>query len=457
MNSLEELLKRRLQSAASKKADIGGHNIDTVSIANQEPESSTALLVDKWGMRRGEQLADKKREALLMADCNASMFEVRPTLAANPTCKHRAKWFNELLQSDAYKATHATTACDKGASAIAAMAIADEYLRYLSENPADESTDDIRSDIARNRSVSHALATAESNAKMAIDAAHAMGAGSRDESFNNPIDPTVLAKCFESVQDNIDLQAIFDVAGRYRRYARALQASKAKHGYDDMVGVKVDGEIAHLVASELSKLACEELELDLLRRIVERQAFCREYEGYEKKAQGPIVVVVDESGSMSSNNRIINAKGIALTMAWIARQQNRWCAFVTFTNRKHGRTLVMPPGKWDQGALINWMIEFENGGGTSLRLLMDTLPNQYWAEFGCPKGKTDIIVITDGHVPVEYKFSDSFAKWKVDNSVKCYSIILDRRPGGLASVSDRYWCMQDLDMGNDGIKEIFSI
>ncbi|OWK35232.1 hypothetical protein FRUB_09393 [Fimbriiglobus ruber] len=47
---------------------------------------------------------------------------------------------------------------------------------------------------------------------------------------------------------------------------------KVTHGLDDVVGVEPGGDVGRLLPAELAKLVVPELELDTLRRIVERQA-----------------------------------------------------------------------------------------------------------------------------------------------------------------------------------------
>ena len=65
---------------------------------------------------------------------------------------------------------------------------------------------------------------------------------------------------------------------------------------------------------ELARLTVPELELDALRRIVERQAQCREYHAVEPVGKGPVIIALDESGSMSGE-KIHTAKALALAIA----------------------------------------------------------------------------------------------------------------------------------------------
>src|SRR5438874_7781455 len=130
-------------------------------------------------------------------------------------------------------------------------------------------------------------------------------------------DPRVIAALYRRVRNNPTLRRICELAGRYRRVAQSKQWRKATHGLDDVVGVVLDGDLGRVLPHELAKLAIPEFEDDTLRRLVERQLQCREYHSTEPVAKGPIIVSVDESGSMQGD-KAHTAKALALAMAWIA-------------------------------------------------------------------------------------------------------------------------------------------
>src|SRR5262249_52952845 len=146
-----------------------------------------------------------------------------------------------------------------------------------------------------------------------------MGEGAPGERRN----PKAVAEAYKRVRNNPTLRRIAEFAGRFRRVAQSKQRMKTVHGLDDVVGVEMGGDVARLLSHELAKLGIEELELDTLRRIAERQALCRDYSATEPAGKGPIIITLDESGSMTTT--IDAAKGLALALAWIARQQKRWC------------------------------------------------------------------------------------------------------------------------------------
>jgi uncharacterized protein with von Willebrand factor type A (vWA) domain len=443
--SLSELLAHKL----NRVSDTPAGGVDSEFPVNAAPVSETALVVDEWGMRRGRELSGEYDE-LLMADCHAAMFEPRPEIAENCSDSRKSRWFADLMQDSEYQALHLTTQGDAGLSEITASTLAQAYTEYAKDNP--EEADSVAQDINRASSVRQAMQQCKKDSDSAIEFAVGIG---NEPGVTGQIPSDKLAESFKLTRNHSRLRRIFEAAGRYRRFARAAQKSKVKHGYDDMIGIKLGDSIPDMLASELGRLAVPTLRTELLRRLVERQALCREYQGEEKLGLGPIVVLVDESSSMDGDN-IVQAKAIALTMAWIAKQQRRWVAFASFNSLSHGRTLVMPPSNWDQASLIEWVEAFSRGG-TALTLLLETLPNQYWKEWDTPKGKTDIIVITDGAVDAEPAKVQTFNVWRKAEKAKCYGLILDGTPGGLKGVCDRYWLMDDLSLGQDGVKEVLSI
>jgi uncharacterized protein with von Willebrand factor type A (vWA) domain len=177
------------------------------------------------------------------------------------------------------------------------------------------------------RAVGRALAKATEEVGEMSEAAAALGLGPGSPGSN---DPLAIAELFRRVRGNPALRRICELAGRYRRMAQSRQRQKVTHGVDDMVGVVLDGDVGRLLPHELARLAIPELELDTLRRIVERQAMCRQYQGVEPVAKGPVIVAVDESGSMEGS-KVETAKALALALAWVARHQRRWIALCAYS------------------------------------------------------------------------------------------------------------------------------
>jgi uncharacterized protein with von Willebrand factor type A (vWA) domain len=233
-----------------------------------------------------------------------------------------------------------------------------------------------------------------------------------------------------------------------------MQRAKVQHGYDDMIGTKLDGVIGKLLPSELAALGDSDLEYDAMRRIVESAAQCRDFEGIEGQAKGPIVVIVDESGSMSGEP-VATAKAFALAMYWIARHQNRWCCLMGYSGSAKPNYVVLKPGENKQKELMAWLEHFYSGG-TDLDIPVDVLP-KLWPDLGCPEGKTDIIQITDAACRVPKDIRERFNDWKHETQAKYFCIVLNSDAAEIELVADRIWLQRDIDVESEAVSEVMSM
>lgn len=442
--------------------------------------SQTALVLDDWALRKGrdvlaesemmqkvfdfkddpKKLRGESRKrfndlSLQTADFHAAAFEPEHELAKRCENPRLHQYMQNLMQTPEFKALHSETCLDEAASEFAAAAFAKGWVTLCQQ----EEAEGIKGEMQSLRAVGNALKEAASEVQNLRDMQAALGADG-------------LKSIFKRVKGSESLRRIVELAGRYRRFAQAKQRTKVLHGRDDVVGVMLDGDVGRLLSHELALLDDPDLELDLMRRIVERQAMCREYQGVETKARGPIVVVVDESGSMSGEP-IYTAKAMALALAWVAKSQNRFYCLVGFAGGTEGTYCVAPPNGiprfrdyadgaceaacWMHGeeALMTWLEHFYSGGTTCDVPLVE-LP-RHWEMLGCPRGKTDIICITDAIVSVPGEVQQSFLAWKLEQQVKMISLIINSEPGDLARVSDQVHRVRSLSLDEAGVGEAMSV
>ena len=284
------------------------------------PASPTALKIDEWGLRRGRNLlAESERlqgfglDGFAVADCHAAAFDPEPRLAADCQDPARRAFFAALLSSPEHAALHASTRLDPLSSEIAALHFAEQLAQVSKE--AAGLTDEVSREVAALRAAGRAVAAADAEVHECREAAQAFGMGPGAPGSN---DPKAIAELFRLVRGSSDLARICVLAGRFRRLAQSRQRRKVRHGLDDVVGVELSGELARTLPYELGKLVVPELELDTLRRLAEGQLLSREHHATEPVAKGPILVCVDESGSMYGEP-VHMAKALALALAWIAR------------------------------------------------------------------------------------------------------------------------------------------
>jgi uncharacterized protein with von Willebrand factor type A (vWA) domain len=443
------------------------------------PPSPTALNLDAWSIRRGEESLEGDVLGPILkgqvpddvachaaADFLASVFEPSPVL--NDTCEDniRLTYLRQLLDTEEYRGLHADTQLDVMASELAAGHFAMGYVSLVEDEkkespkldggkyPSEGRDDgDIRKEIRALAAAAVALNGASKDVDDLREAQRSLGGDGAVEGGTASL--ADIRERFGRIRDSRTLRKIMELAGRYRRMAQAKQRQKAMHGMDDTVGVEIGADLGRLLPSELLSLTDPDLELDALRRFIERGMLQREYRAVEPVGQGPIVVVVDESGSMDGNP-IAHAKAFALAMGWIARHQHRWLALVGFSGRRDCNCLILPPGRWDQGALLDWMEHFY-GGGSDRDVPLKELP-AVWPSLGCPEGKTDIIQITDAICDVSKEMADSFVAWKRRIQAKYYTIVIGHGgPGDLQTVSDKVWVASGLGIDGEAVQELMGI
>jgi uncharacterized protein with von Willebrand factor type A (vWA) domain len=436
--------------------------------------SKTALKLDQWNIRMGKQLLkenERMRQAIgkdsvaEAADFHALAFEPEPELAENCEDKHRAQYVQALLENPNYQAVHTETMCDDVASEMAAVGFTEQWAVYIKEvnerKPQEGDPNgggggggggkqDLKDRLAAARAANQACKNAAKDVNDLRDAQQGFGL---EQGTGAQLSKDKLKAAFQRVRKSDRLKKVCERAGRFRRFAQSRQRIKTKHGIDDVVGVVIDGDLGRVLPHELAKIGDEDLELDFLRRLVERQVFCREWHGVTTKAKGPIVLWVDESGSMEGE-RIADAKAIALAMAWIAQHQKRYCCLIGFAGTNQVRPLIIKPGENKGAELMDWVEQFFNGG--------TDIPIEWtmkeWEKLGCPKGKTDLVCITDGITCVDESTGARFQAWKQAEQVSLTTIVIgEPHIGELEKYSEKSFLAAALGLEEDSVESIMSI
>lgn len=455
----EDLLKLLDLSGSEPAPPPTESPINSTDSAATPSPYPTALEVDEWGLRRGRELVEASERwqsfdlgEHAAADFFAAAFDPDPQLHESCVDPRRHEFLMQLLGTPEYRELHAATRLDDTASEIAATHFASQFSDLTKPRAADSiAADGLDREMATVRAVGKALAAAREEVGGLHEAASALGLGPGSPGAN---DPKAVAALFKRVRSDPVLQRICERAGRYRRVAQSQQRRKVIHGLDDVVGVEPDGDLARLLPHELAKFAVPELELNTLRRLVERQTLCREHHATEPVGKGPIIVTVDESGSMQGE-KVHTAKALALALAWLARRQNRWCALVAYSGDTGERLLALPPGRWDESALADWLSAFL-GGGSDLDVPVRELPRMH-ADVKAPTGVTDVLLITDALCVIPADIRERFQAWKQSAQVRVIALVIDNPPGDLAAVADEVHSVRSLDADESAVGRVLSL
>lgn len=427
--------------------------------------SETCLVLDDWDWERGERVSayyDAKMLKLppdAWADFHGVCYLPSPVLVQGCIDSRRLEFVSTLLNTPEHQTLRASTQLNPMSSELAAVKIGVEFSRLLEQDKkagkkkgSSAPKDSAKAELRCVGAVMKAVASASKEVEEYEEVCRGLG-GDGPDPKDMPLD--AVKKVFHRVKSSQTLRRIFDLAGRFRRVAQSKQRQKTLHGYDDMVGITVSRDVGKVLSSELCRLLDPELELDALDRILSKRALAREYVAYEPVGKGPVVVCVDESGSMEGEP-VENAKAFALALAWVAQHQKRYCCLIGYAGGSEGNLLVIPPGKSEPEKLVKWLEHFYSGG-TTLDVPLRELPAQYWQQINPPKGKVDVVLITDALVKAPPPMVKAFNEWKAREQVKCYGIVLNHGPGVLSQVCEETWTVKSISPDGEAVGVCLSL
>ncbi|MBG9795331.1 hypothetical protein ABD76_25895 [Paenibacillus dendritiformis] len=234
----------------------------------------------------------------------------------------------------------------------------------------------------------------------------------------------------EKLSHDKKLKEIATWAGRMKVIANRKQRSKHKDAINRN-GVRQGNDVEQLLPMELGSYASPMTKMDFLRRYVEGQTLQYDTKGPEQLGKGPIVLCLDQSGSMANQDPI--SKGFALALMSIARKQRRDFAWIPFSSHA-AAPLIYERGKIDVQDMIQLATVFL-GGGTSfvppLKKAAEVIKRSRFSQ-------ADIIFVTDGEAHMNERFLNSWNELKEKKGFSVLSLLLGTESiEGVEGFSDR--------------------
>jgi uncharacterized protein with von Willebrand factor type A (vWA) domain len=186
------------------------------------------------------------------------------------------------------------------------------------------------------------------------------------------------------------IQRIARLAGRMYAAMRGASARRVVGMPEEMHDVEQGSHLGRLLPSELVQLFDSELDTPAFQRLIENRSLQYAMRGTSTASKGPLVVALDESGSMHAQRREWS-KAAAIALMRVAFDEKRPVAIVHFSTSTVVRHIT--PG--DSKGVLAMIRHFLDGGtaiGTALRVAVDAVKDL--AKKG--KGGADIVLVTDG-------------------------------------------------------------
>ena len=195
-----------------------------------------------------------------------------------------------------------------------------------------------------------------------------------------------------ALREHPDILRIVELAGRWLETFRAARPRRRGKGREETVGVTLGGDLGDILPQELLLLRrAGRLRTVALARIIERRALVREMKGPALLGRGPVIVIIDTSGSMAGA-RVVFAKAVALAIVTRAIEQRRPALVLTFGARGEMLEVHFSPRE-SPGNRILRLLDLSFGGGTNfdgpLERIVEVATERPWSS-------ADAVFVSDG-------------------------------------------------------------
>jgi uncharacterized protein with von Willebrand factor type A (vWA) domain len=235
----------------------------------------------------------------------------------------------------------------------------------------------------------------------------------------------------QSLKHQPKIKDVANWAGRFKSIARRKQKSKSTES-TERSAITQGNKPELLLPTELMRLKNPSTKLDFYRRFVEGETLQYSTLGKDSMGKGPIVLCLDQSGSMGHIRE--KAAGFALAIAMIARHQGRDFAYIPFAVMP-GEELIAPKGKLSTETIVKIATEFIDGGTNFEK------PLHRAAEIIKSKRRfkdADIIFITDGEATVSDTYLKRYLENKKTFGFQCQSCLVGNKSEHIVNILKKF-------------------
>ena len=245
------------------------------------------------------------------------------------------------------------------------------------------------------------------------------------------------------VDKNEDLSRIVEIVGRMESELGLRRTEKTRHGHSEVHSIRFSDDIQRMLPHEILNLTDPEFEMMFYSRFSEKKLMTYDLKGRERvsgppkdKRKGPVVMLIDTSGSMYGEPELI-AKAVSLTIARRMIPEKRDVKVILFST---GTTEISLTSKEKMGREFLDFLSYTFGGGTdfniALREGMRAMREKEW-------NGADLLFISDGHSVVNDGIIT--AEWnllKEMNDARVFSVIINNDDAaGLEGLSDSVYIL----------------
>ncbi|AEF96015.1 vWA domain-containing protein [Methanotorris igneus] len=278
-----------------------------------------------------------------------------------------------------------------------------------------------------------------------INGMNAVSSWGSGKGNKNALNPEERIKLASKILENKNLHKIIKKLGKLKFIAINEYKSKIKHYSGEIYSIKIGDDLKHLLPKELVNFSDEVLYLDFLRKFVDKKLLTYDLDNEVKKNKGPIIVLLDHSGSMFGE-REIWGKAVALSIIEIAKREKRKFGYIAFDDDVRFKRIF-------EDISIDDILELASlyyGGGTNFELPLECAMEMIEEGFD----NADVVLITDGYAEVSDEFLKKLDDFKKDKKLKLISIFIETYPTEtIKKISDEF--VKVFDLTDEEAKKVF--
>lgn len=239
------------------------------------------------------------------------------------------------------------------------------------------------------------------------------------------------------VKRSSKLKRLVEISGRMRRVAVAKRASVIKEIPEEIVGIVLSDDLTRALPSEMVLLLDDETEMLFWQKFADAELMCYDLSGSEKLGEGPMIVLVDNSGSMTMEfpgsggiTREVWSKAVVLGYAAICEKEKRDLFVCHFADVGMLQSYKFPYGTAPHEVKRQELIaclEFFSGGENDIDGALLWAAKQLDPPEG-KWGKADIVLITDAEHQFAPGFPQKWAKLKDEFKFTTYGVLIQSDP-----------------------------
>jgi uncharacterized protein with von Willebrand factor type A (vWA) domain len=278
----------------------------------------------------------------------------------------------------------------------------------------------------------------------------ALGWGSDIGSSASHKSPGVAVELARRVRSSATLKRIVELAGRMIMTSRAKRAARTEYARSEVVGVEQTGDVSRLLPSELVALTDPLMTAALYRRMLERAALGYRLAGSDKTAKGPIVIAIDQSGSMEEHGKDEWAKAVALALLDAARSEGRIFGVILYNAEIVEAKLFPKASEVDPRTILDLLSRTPAGGtnfGPPMTRALD------WISTAGSFSRADIVHITDGDASRDGAEAARTRAKAI--GVQIFGVAIGAGGSSLAAWSDEVAAIRDVSSDTAAVDLIF--